>query len=101
MIEGQTAERKQQGMPGAASMTMAGATSPSFRAALIWASVISVATLAIATFELSMADWPSGLVLLVVVPLVALLFFGCIVWSATQLLRVRTDGVKFALPFLV
>jgi hypothetical protein len=50
---------------------------------------------------LSMADWPSGFVLLVIVPLVALLFFGCIVWSATQLLRVRTDGAKFALPFLI
>lgn len=54
-----------------------------------------------ATLELAMADWPSGLVLLVVVPLAALLFFGCIVWSATLLSKVRTGGVKFALPFLV
>ena len=101
MIEGQTAERKQQGIPGAAPMTVAAATRPSIGAALIAATVISAAALAIATFELSMADWPSGLVLLVIVPLVALSFFGCIVWSATQLLRVRADGVKFALPFLV
>ena len=31
----------------------------------------------IATFELSMADWPSGFVLLLILPLTALLFFGC------------------------
>jgi hypothetical protein len=48
-----------------------------------------------------MADWPSGFVLLVVVPLVALLFFGCVVWSATLLLKVRSGGAKFALPFLI
>jgi hypothetical protein len=48
-----------------------------------------------------MADWPSGFVLLVIVPPVALLFFGCIVWSATLLVKVRTGGAKFALPFLI
>jgi len=88
-------------MAGSTPLTMTATTSPSVRATLIAAMVISAATLAIATFELSMADWPSGFVLLVIVPLVALLFFGCIVWSATQLLRVRTDGAKFALPFLI
>lgn len=62
---------------------------------------ISVFTLSIATFELAMADWPSGFVLLVAVPLVALLFFACLAWSATLLLKVRSAGVKFALPFLV
>jgi len=73
----------------------------SVRAALVAALVISVFTLSIATFELALADWPSGFVLLVVVPLVALLFFGCIVWCGTLLLKVRSDGVKFALPFLI
>lgn len=73
---------------------------PSVRAALAAAVAISAFTLSIAIFELSMADWPSGFVLLVIVPLVALLFFGCIVWSATLLVKVRTGGAKFALPFL-
>jgi hypothetical protein len=76
-------------------------TGPSVRAALVAATVISAFTLAIAIFELSMADWPSGFVLLVIVPLVALLFFACIVWSATLLVKVRTGGAKFALPFLI
>lgn len=74
---------------------------PSVRAALTATSAISVFTLSIATFELAMADWPSGFVLLVIVPLVALLFFGCIMWSATLLVQIRTGGAKFALPFLI
>ena len=65
------------------------------------AIAISAVTLSVATFELSMADWPSGFVLLGVVPLMALMFFGCGLWSATLLLRIRRDGVKFALPFLI
>ena len=49
-----------------------------------------------------MADWPSGFVLLGVLPLAALLFCGCALWSATLLLRIRKDGgAKFALPFLI
>ena len=67
---------------------------PSVRAALAATSAISVFTLSIATFELAMADWPSGFVLLVIVPLVALLFFGCIVWSATLLVKIRTGGTE-------
>jgi hypothetical protein len=74
---------------------------PSLRAALAATSAISVFTLSIATFELAMADWPSGFVLLVIVPLVALLFFGCIVWSATLLVKIPTGGTKFAWPFLI
>ncbi|KRR16742.1 hypothetical protein CQ14_14180 [Bradyrhizobium lablabi] len=65
------------------------------------AIAISTFTLVIAIFELSMADWPSGFVLLVIVPLLALLFFGCIVWSATLLVKIRAGGAKFALPFLI
>jgi hypothetical protein len=77
------------------------AAKPSVRAALVVAAAISLLTLSIATFELSMADWPSGLLLLGVLPLTALSFCGCALWSATQLLRIRRDGVKFALPFLI
>lgn len=77
------------------------ATGPSVGAALAAATVISAVTLSIATFELSMADWPSGFVLLGVVPLLALLFCGCALWSATLLLRIRRGGMKFALPFLI
>ncbi|KRR10731.1 hypothetical protein [Bradyrhizobium valentinum] len=74
---------------------------PSARAALAAATLVSAVTLSVATFELSMADWPSGFVLLAIVPLVALLFCGCALWSATLLLRIRNGGLKFALPFLV
>src|SRR5437899_6161324 len=88
-------------MAEAIAQTTTAAPGPSVRAALVAAIAISAFTLSIATFELSMADWPSGFVLLGVVPLVALLFFGCIVWAATLLLKIRSDGAKFALPFLI
>ncbi len=88
-------------MAEAIPQTTTAATGPSVRAALVAAIAISAFTLSIATFELSMADWPSGFVLLVVVPLVALVFFGCIVWSATLLLKIRSGGAKLALPFLI
>ena len=88
-------------MAEAIPQTTTAATGPSVRAALASAIAISAFTLSVATFELAMADWPSGFVLLAVVPLMALVFFGCIVWSATLLLRIRKSGLKFALPFLV
>ena len=81
--------------------TTTAAAGPSVRAALVAATLVSAVTLSVATFELAMADWPSGFVLLAVVPLMALVFFGCIVWSATLLLRIRKSGLKFALPFLI
>jgi hypothetical protein len=81
--------------------TTTATTGPSVRAALLAALVISAVTLGIATFELSMADWPSGFVLLVLVPLTALTFIGCGLWSMTLLLRIRPHGVRFAAPFLV
>jgi hypothetical protein len=77
------------------------AAGPSVRAPLAAAALVSAVTLSVATFELVMADWPSGFVLLVVVPLVALIFCGCALWSATLLLRVGKGGLKFALPFLI
>jgi hypothetical protein len=88
-------------MAEAIPQTTTAATGPSVGAALVAAIAISAFTLSVATFELAMADWPSGFVLLVVVPLVALVFCGCALWSATLLLRIRSGGAKFALPFLI
>ncbi|MET3841396.1 hypothetical protein [Bradyrhizobium sp. OAE829] len=74
---------------------------PSVRSALLAAAGISIGTLLLATFELSMADWPSGFVLLGILPLTALLFFGCCLWTTTLLLRIPRGGAKFAIPFLM
>jgi hypothetical protein len=84
--------------PEKITATVAG---PSFRASLLASAAVSLITLLIAAFEPSMADWPSSLVLLAILPLAALLFFGCWLWSATLLVRVRSDGVKFAVPFMI
>ena len=83
--------------PGTATAT----ATPSVRTAVLAATTVSIVTLLVATFELSMADWPSSLVLLGILPLVALLFFGCGLWSATLLIRVRRGGAKFAAPLLI
>jgi hypothetical protein len=88
-------------MAEAIPQTITAATGPSVRAALVAATLVSAVTLSVATFELAMADWPSGFVLLAVVPLMALVFCGCALWSATLLLRIRNGGAKFALPFLI
>jgi hypothetical protein len=88
-------------MAEAIPQTTTAATGPSVRAALASAIAISAFTLSVATFELAMADWPSGFVLLAVVPLMALVFCGCALWSATLLLRIRNGGAKFALPLLI
>ena len=77
------------------------AAKPSVRSAVLAATIVAVVTLFIATFELSMADFPSGLVIMAILPLAALLFFACLLWSASQLLRIRKDGAKFALPFAI
>jgi hypothetical protein len=88
-------------MAAAIPQTTTAATGPSVRAPLAAAIAVSAFTLSVATFELAMADWPSGFVLLAVVPLMALVFCGCTLWSATLLLRIRNGGAKFALPFLI
>src|SRR5262245_63604666 len=77
------------------------AARPSARTAVLAAAIVSLVTLSIATIELSMGDFPSALVLMGIVPLAALLFFACLLWSASQLLRIRKDGAKFALPFAI
>jgi len=77
------------------------AARPSVRAGVLAAAIVSLVTLSIATFELSMGDFPSALVVMGILPLAALLFFACLLWSASQLLRVRKDGAKFAAPFAI
>ncbi|MFO1109683.1 MAG: hypothetical protein U1E61_10910 [Bradyrhizobium sp.] len=85
----------------ATETTTAAAARPSVVAGVLAAGIVSLVTLGIATFELSMSDFPSALVLMGILPLAALLFFACLVWSAAQLLRIRKDGIKFALPFAI
>ncbi|WP_426529039.1 hypothetical protein [Bradyrhizobium sp. McL0615] len=88
-------------MAEAVPQTTTAATGPSVRVPLAAATLVSAVTLSVATFELAMADWPSGFVLLAIVPLMALVFCGCALWSATLLLRIRNGGAKFALPLLI
>lgn len=85
----------------ATQTTTAGAAKPSVRAGLLAAGIVALVTLGVATFELSMGDFPSALVLMGILPLAALVFFACLLWSASQLLRIRRDGIKFALPFAI
>jgi hypothetical protein len=85
----------------AATDTTTAAAKPSVRSGVLAATIVAVVTLLIATFELSMADFPSGLVIMGILPLAALLFFTCLVWSASQLLRIGKNGAKFAIPFLI
>ena len=85
---------------GSIPLTTTAPVRPSIRPALVTAIAVSAVTLSIATYELLMADWPSGFVLLGVLPLAALVFCGCALWSTTLLLRIRDGGAKFALPFL-
>lgn len=84
--------------PGLQKAATAG---PSVRAGVLAATIVCLVTLSIATFELSMGDFPSAVVIMGIVPLAALLFFACLLWSASQLLRIRRDGAKFALPFAI
>ena len=84
-------------MTDATPETTTAAAKPSVRSALLAAAGISIGTLLLATFELSMADWPSGFVLLGILPLTALLFFGCCLWTATLALLVYAPLQKVAL----
>jgi hypothetical protein len=81
--------------------TIAAAARPSVRAGVLTAGIVSLVTLAIATFDQSMGDFPSAMVLLGILPMTAMLFLVCLLWSASQLLRIRKDGVKFAAPFAI
>jgi hypothetical protein len=88
-------------MTDATPETMIAVAKPSVRTALLAPAMISIGTLLLATFELSMAEFPSALVLLGILPLTALMFFGCCVWTVTLLFRIRKGGAKFAIPFLI
>jgi hypothetical protein len=85
----------------APGLQTAATATPSVRAGVLAALIVCLVTLSIATFELSMGDFPSAVVIMGIVPLAALLFFACLLWSASQLLRIRRDGAKFALPFAI
>ena len=88
-------------MAGSIPLTTTASTRPSIRAALMAATVISAVTLSIATFELSMADWPSGFVLLGVLPLAALLFCGCATDGASRYCPTHTKRSGKLVPRLV
>ncbi len=94
-------QAKQRGVAGLLPPMTADPVRASVRRALITAIAISAVTLAMATWELLMADWPSGFVLLGVLPLAAFAFCGCALWSVTLLLRIKDGGAKFALPLLI
>src|ERR1044072_1095646 len=84
-----------------AGVETAAAARPSVRAGVLAATIVCGVTLAIAAFELSIGYFPSAVVIMGIVPLAALLFFACLLWSASQLLRIRKDGAKFAAPFAI
>src|ERR1700755_1650374 len=74
---------------------------PSPRPGLLACMAVSLLALWIAAFKMPFADLPSGLVLFPLLPLTALAFTACIVWSLLLLMRVRRHGVKFAGPLIV
>ena len=89
------------GVETAPGLQTKGTATPSVRAGVLAALIVCLVTLGIATFEQSMGDFPSAVVIMGIVPLAALLFFACLLWSASQLFRIRKDGAKFALPFAI
>jgi hypothetical protein len=74
---------------------------PSVRAGLLACATASLILLWIAAFEMPFSDLPSGFVLFPVLPLAALSFLGCCLWSLFLLVRVRRHGVKFAGPLII
>jgi len=74
---------------------------PSVRASLLASMTVSMLALWIAAFEMPFADLPSGSVPFPVLPLTALAFLACCLWSVFLLVRVRRHGVKFASPLIV
>jgi hypothetical protein len=81
--------------------TAATPAQPSVRAGLLACVAVSLLALWIAAFEMPFADLPSGFVPFPLLPLTALAFTACIVWSLFLLARVRRHGVKFAGPLIV
>ena len=81
--------------------TAASPSRPSVRAGLLACVAVSLIVLWIAAFEMPFSDLPSGFVLFPVLPLAALSFVGCCLWSLFLLARVRRHGVKFAAPLII
>ena len=85
----------------AQSVTTAVAARPSARRSLIVASIICVITLLIMTLDLVAPNWPASFGELLLLPLTALLFLGCCLWSLVLLLWIRRGGISFAGPLLI
>jgi hypothetical protein len=81
--------------------SVANPAGPSVRASLIACATASLMVLWIAAFEMPFSDLPSGFVLFPLLPLAALSFVGCCLWSLFLLRRVRRHGVKFACPLII
>jgi hypothetical protein len=74
---------------------------PSVRASLLACVTVSLLALWIAAFEMPFSDLPSGFVLFPLLPLTALAWLACGLWSLFLLMRIRRHGVKFASPLIV
>jgi hypothetical protein len=81
-------------------MTAAAPALPSVRAGLLSCTSVALIALWIAAFEMPDGDLP-GLVFYPLLPLTALAFVACSVWSVFLLVRVRRHGVRFASPLIV
>lgn len=83
-------------------MTAANGTTRAGSVRIPLMACLAIATLALglAAFELPMSDFPSA-AMLMLMPLLAVAFPVCGLWSLFLLTRIRTRGVKFALPFVV
>ncbi|MBR0719182.1 hypothetical protein [Bradyrhizobium liaoningense] len=80
--------------------TTGNARAGSVRLPLTACLATSALALGLAAFELPMSDFPSGLVL-ALLPVLAVLFPVCGLWSLFLLTRIRARGARFALPFVV
>jgi len=74
---------------------------PSVRASLMACAAVSLLALWIAAVEMPMADLPSGFMFFPVLPLTALAFVACCLWSAFLLTRIRRHGARFLAPSVI
>ncbi len=81
-------------------MTAEAPARPSVRGCLLACSAVSSLALWIAAIEMPMSDMP-GFVFFPVMPLTALAFLACCLWSVFQLTLIRRHGVRFAFPLIV
>ena len=85
----------------AQSVTTAVAARPSARRSLTATAAICVISLLIMTFDLVAPNWPASFAELLLLPVTALLFLGCCLWSLVLLLWIRKGGISFAAPLLI